>query len=304
MKKITSERVVLTSFLVDIADIVTNIAVAIISGSAVILATALRGVADLMTTGFLLIGLRQSKRRADKRHKYGYGRELYFWAFLSSIAMLTVTGGLSIHYGWQHFRNPEEVSNILLSFGVLVAGMITNIYTLLLDTRRLQQSDQSGSLLGGIVRSNLIEVKITFVLDLMGVVTALLGITALGIYRLTGDSRLDGLGAIFIGSTVIILAAYLIIEIKDFLIGRSALPEVEKDIRNAAKKIEGVTRIPHIRTLYMGSDRLMIDMVVVMNADTTTNTLEQIMHQIKLQVKRDVPSAKHVLIEFETNINE
>jgi divalent metal cation (Fe/Co/Zn/Cd) transporter len=138
----------------------------------------------------------------------------------------------------------------------------------------------------------------------MGIVTAALGIVSLIVYILVDDARIDGLGAIFIASTVILLAFDLIIEIKDLLVGRSAMPEVEADIRNAAKKIEGVNKIPHLRTLYMGTDRLMIDMVIVMDPDLTTNTLEQIMDQIKIQVKHDVPSAHHILIEFETSIDQ
>lgn len=303
MKRISSEKVVWTSFIVDVTDIVSNIAVAVISGSTVILATALRGIADLMTTGFLLVGLRLSKRRADRGHKFGYGRELYFWAFLSSLAMLTVTGGLSFYYGWQHYRNPQEITNLTLSFAVLIVGMLTNIYALSLDARRLKQSNLEKTLWHGFFRSSLVEVKIAFVLDLMGVATAFLGIFALTFYKLIGDARLDGLGAIMIGSTVIVLAIYLIAEIKDLLIGRSALPEVERDIRSAAIKIDGVDRIKGLRTIYIGSDSLMVDMVVAMDAALTTNTLEQIMDQIKINVKRDVPSVKHILVEFETSIN-
>jgi cation diffusion facilitator family transporter len=303
MKKVSSEKVVWTSFIVDVVDIVTNVIVAIISGSVVILATALRGMADLLTTGFLLIGIRLSKRRADRGHKFGYGRELYFWAFLSSLAMLTITGGLSFYYGWKHYRQPEEITSLGLSFAVLGVGMLTNIYALSLDTRRLRQSNLEKNLWHGFFHSSLVEVKIAFVLDLMGAITAFLGIFALGTYKLLGDARLDGLGAIMIGSTVIVLAIYLIAEIKDLLIGRSALPEVEKDIKKAAIEIDGVDRITGLRTLYIGSDSLMVNMVVAMDSKLTTNTLEQIMDQVKLNVKRDVPSVKHILVEFETSID-
>jgi divalent metal cation (Fe/Co/Zn/Cd) transporter len=54
--------------------------------------------------------------------------------------------------------------------------------------------------------------------------------------------------------------------------------------------------------LYIGSDSLMVNMVVAMDSKLTTNTLEQIMDQVKLNVKRDVPSVKHILVEFETSI--
>lgn len=301
--RISSERVVWTSLIVDITDICSSVIGAVASGSAVVLATALRGMADLMTTAFLLVGLKMSRRRANRRHKFGYGREVYFWAFLSSVAMLTVTGGLSFFYGWQHFRFPQEIENIGLSFAVLAIGVLTNGYAFSLDARRLKQANPEHNLEQGFFHSNLVEIKIAFVLDLMGVATALLGILALAIYRLTGDARLDGLGAIMIAGTVIILTTYLIIEIKDLLIGRSAMPEVEADIKTSALKIKGVDHITNIRSIYIGSDKLMVSMVVAMDPKLTTNTLEQIMDRVKANVKRDVPSVRHILVEFETRID-
>jgi cation diffusion facilitator family transporter len=303
VKKVTSERVVWTSFVVDIADIASNVIVAALSGSAVILATALRGAADLLTTAFLLVGLKRARRRADRGHKFGYGKELYFWAFLSSLAMLTVTGGLAFYYGWQHYRHPQEVTNLGWSFAVLLFGMAANAYALWLDGQRLRQSNLEKSLWHGLFHSNLVEIKIAFVLDLMGVTTAVFGFAALGLYGLIGDARIDGLGAILIASTVIVLAIFLILEIKDLLIGRGALPEVEKDIKDAALKIKGVHRVANLRTLYIGSDRLLVNMVVAMDAKLTTNTLEQMMDEIKLNVKHDVPSVRHILVEIETSLD-
>lgn len=301
-KKVSSQRVVWTSFFVDIIDILSNIFVASISGSTVVLATALRGVADLMTTVFLLVGLKRAKRRANRDHAFGYGRELYFWAFLSNLAMLTVTGGLSFYFGWKHYYDPQPISNLFLSFAVLALGVATNIYALVLDARRLKQSNQTKSLWHGFFYSDLIEVKITFILDLMGVLTALLGIVALMLYRITGDARLDGLGAMVIASTVVLLASYLIIEIKDLLIGRSAQPEIEENIKEAAKKIKGVDHISDLRTLYIGSEKLLVNMVITIDPELHTNALEQVLEEIKTNVKDSVPVVKHILIEFETNI--
>lgn len=304
MKKISSSQVVWTSFAVDIIDIISNIAVAIISGSAVVLATALRGVADLMTTIFLLVGLHRAKKRADRSHAFGYGRELYFWAFLSSLGMLTITGGLAFYYGWQHYLHPQEITNFHLSFAILGIGIVTNSYALLLDARRLKQSNIEKSVWHGFFYSNLVEIKIAFILDLMGVLTAFLGIIALLLYQFTSDARLDGVGAMIIASTVILLASYLIIEIKDLLIGRSALPEIEDTIKEAATQVKGVKHVSSLRTLYIGSERLLVNMVVVIDQSLKTNTLEQIMERIKVNVKHVEPTVKHILVEFEVDIEE
>lgn len=300
LRKISSERVIWTSFIVDVIDIVTNVAVAIISGSAVILATALRGTADLLTTIFLLLGLKLSHRRANKEHQFGYGRELYFWAFLSSLALLTITGGLSLYYGLQHFNEPHSINSLNLSITVLAIGIITNAYALWIDIKKLKQSNTSDSLLIAFLHTNLVEIKIALVLDFMGVLTASLGLVSLVIYQLTGEARLDGLGAILISGTVVFLASYLVIEVKDLIVGRSALPEVEADIKAAAHKVKGVRDVLDLRTLYIGPENLLVNMEVAMDPKLTTNTLEQLMDKIKETVKHDVPAVKFIQIELET----
>jgi divalent metal cation (Fe/Co/Zn/Cd) transporter len=47
----------------------------------------------------------------------------------------------------------------------------------------------------------------------------------------------------------------------------------------------------------------MVNMVIAMDPKMTTNTLEQLLDKIKNNVKRDVPSVRHILIEFETSVD-
>ena len=61
LKKITAKRVVLTSILVDASDVVLNTAVAILTGSVVMLAQLLEGVSDLLSSFLLYLGLRSSE---------------------------------------------------------------------------------------------------------------------------------------------------------------------------------------------------------------------------------------------------
>ncbi|KKR74572.1 MAG: Cation diffusion facilitator family transporter, partial [Candidatus Curtissbacteria bacterium GW2011_GWD1_40_8] len=105
MKKatISAKKVLVTSFLVDLLDIAMNLAVAIITGSVVMLAELLQGIADLTAAGFLLIGLKRSEIPADKTYPFGHGREMYFWTLLSSDVMLAVTAGLSFYFGFRRF---------------------------------------------------------------------------------------------------------------------------------------------------------------------------------------------------------
>lgn len=77
MTKPTAKRGILTSFVVDLGDIALNVAAMLITGSVVLLAEAFEGGSDLVASGLLYTGLRISKRRANKRHPFGFGKALF-----------------------------------------------------------------------------------------------------------------------------------------------------------------------------------------------------------------------------------
>lgn len=108
MHKISDIRVVATSFLVSVSDVVFNFAVAFFTGSTVMLAQGLQGLSDLITGGILFMGVKRSHRMADKKYHFGYGREVFFWVILAGVLMFLGTGGLSVYFGWQQVINPRS----------------------------------------------------------------------------------------------------------------------------------------------------------------------------------------------------
>lgn len=299
-KKITSERVIITSFVVDVLDVLVNGFAALVSGSAIMFSQTLEGAADLIASGFLLVGVKKSKQPSDKRHPYGYGRELYFWTFLSALVTFLLTAVVSFIIGLRQFLNPEELRNLPLSFIALVLAIATNGYAMSLSYRRLLGKDPKRRILEALVYPSLIETKTAFVLDLMGTVASILGLIALVIYKLTGDFRFDGIGAMAIGVTLATLTLFIIKAAKDLLVGQSASPSIEKKIRDITKTFPHVEEVLDLRTLHVGPDRLLVNIEVNLSDRLTTGEIELLIDKIEKQIVKEVPSAKNILIELET----
>ncbi|MBW3538226.1 cation diffusion facilitator family transporter [Candidatus Parcubacteria bacterium] len=299
MSRISARRTVATSFLVNVSDIVLSLTVAIISGSVVMLSQALQGVADLLTSGLLLVGVRQANRRADRKYRFGYGRELYFWILMSAISMLTLTSSISFYLGWQRWLHPEPITNLPWALAVLAVGLFTNGYAVTVSFRRLHLS-HAGKFWRKLKHSSLIETKATLILDCMGVTAAAVGMTALIIFALTGDGRFDGLGAMIIGAVTAILAVKLVMEAKDAIIGKRATDDIEQAIARAALKGTGVKGVLDLRTMYLGSERLLVNMEVHLDEGLHTRQIEELTDEIKRKVKRAVPMVRHIQVEVET----
>ncbi|HKC14369.1 MAG TPA: cation diffusion facilitator family transporter [Patescibacteria group bacterium] len=298
-KKLTARRIILTSFVVDALDVVLNFFVAILSGSVIMVTQVLEGVADMSASGFLLVGLSRSMRKEDKNHPFGYGREIYFWTLLSALIMFGITSTLSFYLGYRRFTQPVVVHDTNLALLVLAVTLFTNGYAFLLSLKRLLRNRSLKSIIKIFYRSSLVETKTTFTLDLMGTTASFLGLVALFVYSITGDGRFDGIGAMVIGANLAVLSIFLVLGIKDLLIGRSASLETEEKIKTAALSVEKVDKISDLKTLHLGSEKLLVSLDVDIKGGLRKKELERIIGEIELKIKKVIPSAKYVFVELE-----
>lgn len=304
MKKISDLRVVATSFLVSISDVVLNFLVAYFTGSAVMLAQGLQGVSDLITGGILFMGVKRSSRIADKNYHFGYGREVFFWVVLAGVLMFFGTGGLSVYFGWQQVTSPNPVDNVWLAFAMLMVGFATNGYAFSLSLRRLRRMHHGFGWWHQLLRSSVVETKATFLIDLMGTIAAGLGFVALAAYVFTGNPVFDGFGSIAIGMAMMLCATLLIRDARDLLVGRAVDPEVTQRIISAADSVDGIDSVLDLRTMYIGSAKILVILEVHMPDELITDQIEHIIDKVKQVVQTSVPEVHHIQIEVETPDHE
>jgi cation diffusion facilitator family transporter len=301
--RITSKKVIFTSFAVDLVDVTLSIIVTILSGSVIMLTEVLEGLSDLVSSGFLMIGFYRSSQKEDETHPFGYGTEIYFWSLLSALIMFGLTSSLSFYFGLQRVLDPRPISNTGIAIIVLIIAAMTNGYAFVLSFLRLLRRRPVKHIARIFFRSSLVEIKTTFTLDLMGTSSALLGTIVLMVYLLTGDQRFDGIGAMIIGIVLAIFSFFLILGIRDLLIGKSASKETESKIINAALKVTEVEDILDIKTLHIGTDKLLVNLYVQMRSKLATRELEILIDKIEDSVRKEVPSAKYVQVELESARN-
>jgi cation diffusion facilitator family transporter len=301
-KEITVDRVVLTSFLVDVSDVVVSLFIAIITGSVTMISQTLEGASDLFSSSFLLIGNKRSKLPPVKKHPYGFGRETYFWALMSGLVTLSVTSTLSIYLGYKRFMEPETVKNLSYALLALVFSLFSNGYSAILSYKRLLRNKDQRHALKTFLNSPLIEVKTSLVLDLMGTIASILGLIALTIYKLSGNLRFDGLGAIATGVALAVLSFFILIGAKDLLIGRSASIETYEKIKKAVTSFKEVQTIVDLRTLILGSNKLLISMEINVDDNLNTNELEILIDKIEKRIAKKISWKKtDIQIELEAS---
>ena len=113
IKFISARKVVMVSFLVDVLDVVTNLIVALLTGSAVVFGEMAQGIADSIGSALLVIGERRAKLPRDEKHPLGYAREAFFWSLLSAVAISSLL-----------FIKMEFISPVTLALSFLMKSRV------------------------------------------------------------------------------------------------------------------------------------------------------------------------------------
>ena len=94
-----STRVVYAALVGNALIAVTKFGAAAYTGSSAMLSEAIHSVVDSGNQLLMLLGIHRSAKPADEMHPFGYGRELYFWAFVVAILIFAVGAGISTYEG-------------------------------------------------------------------------------------------------------------------------------------------------------------------------------------------------------------
>lgn len=126
-----STRVVIAALAFNGLIAASKFAAAAITGSAAMLSEAIHSVADTANQGLLLLGLRRARRPADRRHPFGYSKELYFWSFVVAILLFSMGAGVSIYEGVQKLLHPHPIEHAFVNYivlGVAIAFELASTY--------------------------------------------------------------------------------------------------------------------------------------------------------------------------------
>lgn len=299
MKKVSAKRVLYVSLLVDIIDIVINILVAILTGSVIMLTEALQGIVDAQSVALLTVGEKHSHKRASKLHPFGFGKELYFWSTLATFVMLAITATISFYFGWKQFWEPSELENLHLALIVLTISFFTNMYALILSVKKLMEGKHWQGILEKFKESTDIIAKTTIVLDFIGILMALIGFTALLTAHVTGDSSLDGLGAMIIAVFLGLMSLVLLANIRSLVVGQSADKKTLQTIYDVVSSYPDVKEVVELRTMIMGADILLINMHVKFRKAETARQIASTINSIEAKISAAIPGKHYINIEPE-----
>lgn len=267
-----------------------------ITGSASMLAEGVHSVVDSGNQGLLLIGARQSRRRASADHPFGYGRDRYVYGFLVALMLFSAGGLFALYEGVQKIRHPHHLESVPVAVGVLVAAIALESFSLRTAMRESQHHKIDDTWVGFVRHAKNPELPVVLLEDvaaLLGLVLALLGV---GLADLTGDPVWDGVGTCAIGALLVAVAIVLVVETKSLLLGESAAPAQVSAIEDALLG-DGVDRVIHLRTMHLGPEELLVGAKIAMPPGASLTDVALAIDAAEARVRSAVPTARVIYLE-------
>jgi cation diffusion facilitator family transporter len=290
-------RAIIAALLANIGIAVAKFVAFLLSGSSSMLAESVHSLADSGNQLLLLLGGRKAKKKADKEHPFGYGRERYVYAFVVSIILFSVGGVFAIYEGIEKIGHPEEISNPWIPIGVLVVAIALESFSLRTAIKESNHTRGTQSWVQFVRRAKAPELPVVLLEDtaaLTGLAFALVGV---GLSVVTGDGIWDGIGTLFIGALLVLVAIILGMETKSLLVGEGATDVDVARIRGAIESTTKVDRLIHMKTLYLGPDELLVAAKIALAPDSELRDVAATIDEVEASIRGAVPVARVIYIE-------
>ncbi|MFJ3898066.1 cation diffusion facilitator family transporter [Streptomyces sp. NPDC090083] len=266
----------------------------LVAGSPALLSEAAHSVADSLNEVFLLAALRRSRRPADDRHPFGYGKERFFWSLLAAVGIFVMGGCFSVFQGVEALRDGAEETSTgyVVGLAVLVVSLIVEGVSLL---RALHQVRAQG---GG--REALRDPALRTVVAEDG--TAVLGVTlaiiGMALHMITGQVVWEASASLAIGVLLGYVAYRLGRDARDQLIGEAVDPELAHRIRELLAAEPEIDSVEALFTMRMGLDSTMVAARIDLVPGMDSERVEEVSVRIKRSLGRAVPEAGEIFLDI------
>jgi cation diffusion facilitator family transporter len=293
-----AQKVIYAAIAANLGIAVAKFIVAGITGSAAMVAEGIHSAVDTGNEFLLLLGERRSTRAPDRKHPFGYGKSLYFWALIVALSVFSLGGGLSIYHGVDALQNPPPLEDPMWSYIVLAVAALFEGYSWNVSRKALNEARKPGTTLWQAVRASKDASVFTIFIEdsaaLLGLAIAAAGI-ALGHYF--NNPYLDPAASILIGLLLIGAAFMLARETGGLLVGESIDHDQVAALKALFLREPALDSVASLRTMQLGPDDVLLAASVQFRRGMSIDEVEKAIGRIETAVAAGHPEIQHIYFD-------
>ena len=279
---------------------ITKFVASTITGSSAMFAEAIHSVVDTGNQGLLLLGLAKAKRPADADHPFGYGKELYFYAFMVAIIIFGAGAGFAAYEGVHKLSHPGEVQVSWINYAVLAAALAFESVAWWMAFQAFQKARGDLGFMEAVRRSKdptLFTVLFEDTAAMLGLIIAFFGVLAANV---TGDPLWDAVATLAIAAVLAITAIFLAIETKGLLVGEAADPKLVETLRTEVASEPGVKSVNELLTMHFGPNEILVTISADFDDGLSAQEVETTVSRLEQRIRSANPDVRRVFLEAQS----
>ncbi|MFF1556313.1 cation diffusion facilitator family transporter [Streptomyces sp. NPDC058279] len=273
----------------------------VIAGSPALLSEAAHSVADSINEVFLLASVKRSRRPADTRHPFGYGKERFFWSLLAAVGIFVTGGCFSVFQGVEAFRSggDESHSGYVIGLIVLFVALLAESVSLMravLQVRRAARAAGRG--MAAEVRAGRDPALRTVLAEdstaCLGVVLAMAG---MALHMVTGEVAYEAGASVLIGVLLVYVAYVLGKQARTQLIGEAVDPGLQREVRALLEGQPEIDAVTSLLTMRLGPDSALLAAGIDLTAGYDSETVEDAMVRVRTELQERWPELDRVFLD-------
>jgi cation diffusion facilitator family transporter len=238
-----------------------------VTGLFALLAEAVHTLSDLVISGFLLVADRFSRRPADARYRFGYGRAQHVAALVVATLFISFTSFRLAEEGVARILRPppSAYSRLELAIGVLVVSMVVSVIPIVILARHRRR--------GPAARAQLME----SLNDELGLLAVLVGV----IFVANGSPIADPIASLVVAGFIAANAVGLFRDNARVLMGRAPSREFFERVKMLARSVPAVKGIHDLRAEYVGPDNIHLAIHVEVDPMMTVAEGEEVANAVR-----------------------
>ncbi len=302
VKRRNPHKVVYAALVGNLLIAVSKFVAASITGSSAMLSEGVHSVVDTGNQGLLLLGMHRAKRPADAKHPFGYGAEIFFWAFVVAVLVFALGAGVSFYQGLHKLANPQPIERPYINYVVLAFAFLFEGISWAIAYREFRGSynkRRQFHIISALRESKdpaIFTVLFEDSAALLGLVAATAGILGAHLLKLEWA---DGVASLVIAIILAIAAALLARETKGLLIGEAASRRVIEGITQILRKTPSIVNINELRTMHLAPNEILLALSIDFADGLTSQVVEETVSRLEMEIKQRYPQVSRIFIEVQ-----
>ncbi|MFI5163441.1 MAG: cation diffusion facilitator family transporter [Sphingobacteriales bacterium] len=292
-----SRSFLLVALIVDILIALSKFVAAGFTGSSSMLSEGIHSVIDGVSQLMLIWGVKSSNRKADEIRPFGYGKELYFWAFMVSLVIFILGGCISFYEGLMQLKKPEFNQSQTWNYVILAIAFVFNMVSMVTALKAFNKHRGRKPFFEEIMDSKDPSIFIALLGDAGDLICLIVAFMGVCLGHLFNNPYYDGAASMAIGVVMILISLLLVRESKSLLMGEPTSRRTLRKVTALAEADSAVIKVKKHFSTYMGPEEILLQLNTVFEPNLSTKEITDAIERITKSIQAKFPRMKQIFME-------